>query len=430
MSFQQGLSGLNAASKNLEVIGNNVANANTYGGKTSRAEFADMYASALNGSGNSDVGIGVQVAAIAQQFTQGNISPTGNPLDLAINGNGFFQVQDSALQTDYTRNGQFKLDRNGFIVNDQGSKLLGYAADGQGNILAGKASPLQLPTQGIAPNASTQVDMAMNLSSSEPVLGNASAVPPVAVPTLSATDKTTYSYSTSATVYDAKGQDVAVTYYFQHTSANDWSVFAQANGQWLGSGTATTPAPVGTMTFNGTGSALTAPADGKITMDLPATTSTTTGAAVLPITGLILNVTGATSVAAKASAVTNLSQDGYSSGDLVGVAVDDSGQLMARYSNGQSKAAGQVELAEFRNPQGLQSMGGNAWRRTFQSGDAVLGTPGNGNMGAMQSGALEESNVDLTAELVSMITAQRDYQANAQTIKTMDQAMQTLVNLR
>lgn len=420
MSFQQGLSGLNAASENLSVIGNNVANSNTFGFKTSRTEFADMYASALNGSGATDVGIGVQVADVAQQFTQGNLTPTGNPLDLAINGNGFFQVQDSTMQTNYTRNGQFKLDRDGFIVTDSSDKLLGYPADAQGTIQPGKAQPLQLPTGGIAPHATTAITMGLNLNSNSPIVGTTTPI--------DTSNAKTYDFATSATVYDAKGQDVAVTYYFQRTATDNWSVYAQANGTWLGAGTATAPQPIGTMTFSTDGSTLTQPANGKITFDLPATTSST-GAAVLPITGLVLDMTGATSVAG-ASAVTALSQDGYSAGQLSGVTVDESGKLMARYTNGQSKAAGQIELAQFRNPQGLQPMGGNEWRRTFASGEPVLGTAGDGSMGQLQSGSLEESNVDLTAELVSMITAQRDYQANAQTIKTMDQAMQTLVNLR
>ena len=422
MSFQQGLSGLNAASKNLEVIGNNVANSNTFGFKTSRAEFADLYAAALNGSGNSDIGIGVQAAAVAQQFTQGNISPTGNSLDLAINGNGFFQVQDGSQQTNYTRNGQFKLDRNGYIVNNQGGKLLGYPADGTGNIISGKAGPLQLPTGGIQPSATSQVDLEMNLSSSNAVV-DATAHP------FSTSDTDSYSYSTSATVYDAKGQSVPVTYYFRRNSANEWDVFAKADSTWLGNGTATAPNPIGSLTFNDTGTQLTTPADGVISFDVPALT-TTDGSPLLAIPGVSLDMSGSTSFATEYSSVSNLSQNGYASGELVGVSVDDSGQLMARYSNGQSKAAGQIELAEFRNPQGLQPMGGNQWRRSFQSGDAVLGTAGNGNMGLLQSGALEESNVDLTGELVAMITAQRDYQANAQSIKTMDQAMQTIVNLR
>jgi len=381
-----------------------------------------MYASALNGSSGSQVGIGVQVADIAEQFTQGNITPTGNPLDLAINGNGFFQVQDSSLQTNYTRNGQFKLDRDGFIVTDNGDKLLGYPADNQGVIQPGKAQPLQLPTAGIDPNATTTVKMGLSLdSNSKPV---------AATTTIDTGNPSTYDFATSATIYDSKGQDVAVTYYFRHadTGANNWDVYAQANGTWLGAGTAAAPQPIGSTTFDPDSGALVTPNDGKITFDLPATTSSS-GAAVLPITGATLDLTGAVSRAG-ASAVTSLTQDGYAAGQLTGVTVDDSGKLMARYSNGQSKAAGQVELAQFRNPQGLQDMGGNEWRRTFASGDPVLGVAGDGNMGALQSGSLEESNVDLTAELVSMITAQRDYQANAQTIKTMDQAMQTLVNLR
>ena len=422
MSFQQGLSGLSAASQNLSVIGNNVANSGTFGFKESRTEFADMYAAALNGAGSSQVGIGVTVAAVAEQFTQGNITATGNPLDMAINGGGFFQVQDSTGQTNYTRNGQFKLDRNGYVVTNGGDKLLGYPADGQGVILPGKALPLQLPTSGIAPNATSKVQIAMNL--------NSNSAPIAASTVIDASNPKTFDYSTSATLYDSKGQDVAVTYFFRHSdaTASGWDVYAQANGTWLGSGTASAPAPISSLTFDSQTGALTS--SNTFTFDVPATTNASTGANVLAISGVTMDLTGATSVAANDSSVTSLTQDGYASGQITGVTVDDTGVLLARYSNGQSKAAGQLVLAEFPNPQGLQDTGNNQWRRTFASGDAVEGTPGNGNMGALQAGSLEESNVDLTAELVSMITAQRDYQANAQTIKTMDQAMQTLVNLR
>ena len=422
MGFQQGLSGLSAASKNLEVIGNNVANANTYGEKSARAEFADMYAAAMTGSAsnNTQAGIGVTVATVAQQFTQGNITPTGNPLDLAVNGNGFFQVEDASNQLQYTRNGQFKVSNTGNIVNDQGNKLMGYPADAQGNIVQGAAQPLQLPTGGIDPQATTKSTMEFNLDS------RAAVTKPATTPSIDFTDQKTYNNATSVTMFDAKGQDVAVSYYFQKTGTDTWDVYATANGTTVG-GTAAAPSPIASMQFSADGSTVVSPS-GAITLDIPASTNAA-GAATLPITGIQLDVSGATEFGSNFG-VTNMTQDGYMAGQLTGVSVDNTGKLIAQYSNGQTKAAGQLELANFRNVQGLTPLGGNAWKQTAASGGPVVGIAGDGNLGVLNSGSLEESNVDLTAELVSMITAQRDYQANAQTIKTMDQAMQTLVNLR
>jgi flagellar hook protein FlgE len=422
MGFQQGLSGLSAASKNLEVIGNNVANSNTFGEKSSRAEFADMYAAAMTGSAsnNTQAGIGVMVATVSQQFSQGNITPTGNPLDLAINGNGFFQTQDPSNQIQYTRNGQFKVNTTGNIVNDQGNKLLGYPADAQGNIVQGAAQPLQLPTGGIDPQATGKSTIEFNLDSRSAVTTPASG------PTIDFTDQKTYNNATSVTMFDAKGQDVAVSYYFQKTGTDTFDVYATANGTTVG-GTAGAPSPVASLQFSTDGSQLVSPT-GAITLDIPASTNAA-GAATLPITGIQLDVSGATEFGSNFG-VTNMTQDGYSAGQLTGVSVDNSGKLIAQYSNGQTKAAGQLELANFRNVQGLTPLGGNAWKQTAASGGPTVGIAGDGNLGVLNSGSLEESNVDLTAELVAMITAQRDYQANAQTIKTMDQAMQTLVNLR
>jgi len=422
MGFQQGLSGLSAASKNLEVIGNNVANANTYGEKSSRAEFADMYAGAMSGSSGNNIqaGIGVQVATVAQQFNQGNITPTGNPLDLAINGSGFFQTQDASNQTQYTRNGQFKVSSVGTIINDQGNKLLGYPADAAGNIVPGAAKPLQLPTGGIDPQQTTKSTMELNLDAREGVTTPASG------PSIDFTNQKTYNNATSVTMYDAKGQDVAVSYYFQKTGTDAFDVYATANGTTVG-GSPGSPAPIASLQFSSDGSTLLSPS-GPISLDIPASTNAA-GAATLPITGIQLDVSGATEFGSNFG-VTNMTQDGYTAGSLLGVSVDNNGKLIAQYSNGQTKAAGQVELATFRNDQGLSAIGGNAWKATNASGTPTVGVPGDGNFGILNSGSLEESNVDLTAELVSMITAQRDYQANAQTIKTMDQAMQTLVNLR
>jgi flagellar hook protein FlgE len=419
MSFQQGLSGLNATSKSLEILGNNIANANTYGSKASRAEFADVYAAALNGGGTSDVGIGVQLAKVSQQFTQGNITTTENALDLAINGAGFFQVQDGS-QVLYSRNGQFKVDRDGFIVNNQKHKLMGYPADGTGVIQPGQAGPMQLPSAGIDPAATTEMQIEMNLDSRV-----ATTTP--AVGTIDFADPRTYNNATSLTVFDAKGQDIAMTYYFQKSATDTWNVYATANGASVLDDGAGNALPVTTVNFPSTGGTPLSPAT-PVSFDVPAGTNAA-GAQTLALTGITLDLSGASQYGATFG-VTDLSQDGYAPGQLSGIAIEDNGIVMARYSNGQSKPAGQVELATFRNPQGLQSLGGNAWARSYASGDAILGVPSEGNMGALQSGALEESNVDLTAELVNMITAQRVYQANAQTIKTQDQVLQTLVNLR
>ena len=421
MSFQQGLSGLNATSKNLEVIGNNIANSNTYGSKSARAEFADMYATAMNGSGGSAIGIGVNLSGVSQQFTQGNIVTTQSPLDLAINGAGFFQVSDGAGPISYTRNGQFKVDRDGYVVNSSAQRLMGYPADGTGNILPGQSQPLQMPTAGITPNSTTRITMEMNLDSRSP------STAPAVGPMIDLTDPSTYNNATSLTVYDARGQDVALTYYFQRDTGDDWNVFVTANGTPLAVDGAGDPVPTTTITFPASGGTPTAPV-GTVTLNVPATTNAA-GAATLPIAGVQMNVAGARQYAT-AFSVTDLSQDGYAPGQLVGIQFESNGIVTARYSNGQTKPAGQVEIATFRNPQGLQALGGNLWSGSFAAGDPIVGVPGDGNLGVLQSGALEESNVDLTGELVSMITAQRVYQANAQTIKTQDQVLQTLVNLR
>ncbi len=420
MSFQQGLSGLNATAKSLEVIGNNIANASTYGAKASRAEFGDVYAAALNGAGTNTIGIGVNLTAVSQQFTQGNILTTENPMDLAINGAGFFQVTDGNSPIVYSRNGQFKIDRDGYIVNNERKRLLGYPASGTGIIQPGAATSLQLPTQGIDPQPTTQIDIEFNLDSRLGITA------PTSGPAIDYADPTTYNNATSMTVYDDRGTDVAVTYFFQKSGADTWNVFMTANGTTVG-GTTAAPLPVTTITFPPNGSAPTAPV-GAVAVNIPASTNAA-GAATLAIPGVQLDLTNSTHYGT-GFGVTNMTQDGYAPGQLSSISIESNGIVMARYSNGQSRPAGQIEIATFRNPQGLQPMGGNVWGRTFSSGDPVLGTPGNGNLGVLQAGALEESNVDLTAELVNMITAQRIYQANAQTIKTVDQIMQTLVNMR
>lgn len=420
MSFQQGLSGLNATSKNLEVIGNNIANANTYGSKVARAEFSDVYAASLSGAGTNNVGIGTNLGAVAQQFTQGNITTTQNAMDLAINGSGFFQVSDGASPVTYTRNGQFKVDRNGYIVNNNQQRLMGYPADAQGQIQPGQAQALQLPTGGIAPNRTTEIALEMNVDARQGTTLPASGA------LIQFNDADTYNNATSLTVYDAKGQEVALTYYFQKADTDTWNLYATANGSTL-MGTDAAPQPLTTITFAADGSAPLSPT-GPISFDIPASTNSQ-GAQTMAIDGIEFDLSGATQYGSSFG-VTDMSQDGYSAGQLTAIAIEPNGIVSARYSNGASRPAGQIEVATFRNAQGLMPIGDNGWARSYASGDPIVGVPGDGNLGVLQAGALEESNVDLTGELVSMITAQRIYQANAQTIKTQDQVLQTLVNLR
>jgi flagellar hook protein FlgE len=341
-------------------------------------------------------------------------------MDVAINGGGFFQLTDGHSPISYSRNGQFKVDSTGFVVNNQGLKLMGYAADATGVIQPGLAVPLQLPTAGISPKQTSKIDMEFNLDSRLAATDPGAAV----TPRINFADANTYNKATSLTAYDAKGQPVALTYYYQKSATDTWNVYVTANGQSIG-GTAADPQPVTPLAFQANGSS---PSPASLSFDIPASVNSV-GSQTLAIPGVQLNLAGSTQYGSEFS-VTNLAQNGYAPGSLTSIVVEGSGIVTARYSNGQSKPAGQLELATFRNLQGLQPMGGNSWQRTAASGDPTVGTPGEGNLGALQSGSLEESNVDLTGELVNMITAQRDYQANAQTIKTMDQVLQTLVNLR
>ena len=407
MSFQQGLSGLSATSKSLDVIGNNIANASTYGAKSARAEFTDMYATALNGAGPSNIGIGTALATVAQQFSQGNITTTDNPMDLAINGAGFFQLTDGSGVPAYSRNGQFKIDRDGCIVNNQGLKLMGYAADAAGVVQPGSMAALQLPTGGVAPSPTTKMSIEMNLDA------RAAVKAPAAAPLITFDDPSTYNNATSLTVFDAKGRDIALTLYFQKSAADTWQVYASADGQTV-SGVPAAPTAITTLTYK--------PADGSFVASSQANFQINGATIALDL--------GKSTEFGSRFGVTDTKQNGFAAGQLIGVSVGNDGLVSAKYSNGQTRPAGQVEIANFRNPQGLQPLGNGVWASSLASGDPTIGAPGEGSLGLLKAGALEESNVDLTGELVNMITAQRVYQANAQTIKTQDQVLQTLVNLR
>ncbi len=279
---------------------------------------------------------------------------------------------------------------------------------------------MRLPTAGVSPQATTKLDLELNLDARQEI------TTPAGSPMIDYADVATFNNATGLTIYDAKGQEISMTYYFQKSAGDTWNVFATANGVTVG-GTPTDPQPVSTVVFSSDGGTVLTPAS-TVPLNVPATV-TPSGANTLPVLGIALNFGAATQFGVPFGP-TNIAQDGFTAGLLAGIGVEANGIIMARYSNGQSKAAGQVELAVFRNPQGLQPSGNNSWTRTFESGDPVVGEPGGGSRGVLQSGALEESNIDLTKQLVDMITAQRSYQANAQTIKTLDQVLQTLVNLR
>ena len=442
MSFQQGVTGLNAAGRNLDVIGNNVSNASTIGAKASRAEFADIYARA-SGSGSQSSGIGVGVSQVAQQFSQGNISSTQNPMDIAINGNGFFQLKDANGLLQYSRNGQFKVDNKGFVVNDQKLQLLGHQITSLGSLVPGKATPIQLPTAGIQPTPTSSITLEINLDSRSKQTFDAAATTPIDI-----NNDKTYNNATSLNLYDSEGQSVGVTYFFQKAAAADtWNVYAAAGNTMVG-GTPTVPVAVlafdasGKITSVADGAGNTADANGVAydasKFPLPQIPATNGGAtkpipsdadAADPTKLIKLDLAKLTQYGA-AFGPTDVRQNGFPPGRLSGISVQTDGILMASYSSGQSAPVAKLELANFRNVQGLQPMGGNGWSATAESGDPVLGEPGGGNLGLLSSQSLEESNVDLTGELVNMMVAQRIYQANAQTIKTQDSVMQTLVNLR
>jgi flagellar hook protein FlgE len=364
---------------------------------------------------------------VAQQFSQGNPTITGNTLDVAINGSGFFKLQQSDGSSAYTRAGNFKLDKVGNLVTNSDAKVMGFPIDpSTGLRTSNDPVALNFPTAAPIPAKQTQtISAEFNLDArAKDAAGDALAVPPVPV-----TPRATY--GTSVDVYDSQGVAKPVNLYFQKTATdNTWDVYDQ-----LDDPTAAPPivaVAIGQITFdnNGaiTGPVATPPATG-MALTLTGVNPSPPNPNNLPPFNIDVNLDGVTQFGSK-FAVSDLTQDGYASGSLTGINVDPSGMVMARYSNGVTRAEGQVAMANFRNPQGLLAVGGNNWIETFDSGPSVIGTPGDGNFGALRSGALEDSNVDLTAELVNMMTAQRTYQANAQTIKTQDQVMSTLVNLR
>ena len=557
MSFNTALSGLRAANTDLEVTGNNIANASTTGFKRSRAEFGDVYANSLIGGGGNSTGSGVLVNSISQQFDQGNISFTDNSLDLAINGNGFFVLREPSGSASYTRAGIFGLDADGYITNSSGSRLQGR--------LDGTENDIQVSTESLDPRRTSEVNLLLNL--------DARVDPPV-LATFDPTDADSYNSSTSLTVFDSLGNShVMSTYYVKSPyEDNTWNMYAyipdeNGNLQNVVSNGSVTAADVTAATTANTnaqtaltsvGSAVTAGNTAVATFNVAnataltdavqaaraslvtaqssattvdsaaefqaaidsidlalaeasgtangtdndpasvgeaqamldvlnsnspnalalATTAATTATGILAQASAGLttpyyelsfgtdgvlqssvpptltvdnwNPTGADgSVAAGGSpgsdfeidigvstqfgsefALTSVNQDGFATGNLSGLEISGTGEIFARYTNGEAVVVERVALASFANEQGLSPLGETTWAESFESGSAVTGDPVSGTLGAIQSGALEESNVDLSEELVRLIIAQRNYQANAKTIETADTVTQAIINLR
>ncbi|MEQ5110932.1 flagellar hook protein FlgE [Providencia vermicola] len=406
MSFSQAVSGLNAASAGLDSIGNNIANSATNGFKGATTSFADMFA-------GSAVGLGVNVAAVTQNFKDGPITRTDRPTDVAISGSGFFRVQDKNGDTYYSRDGQFLRDKSGNLVNNQGMVVTGYPAsvDEKGNVTiqsGGVPEGLNIPTDMMDAKKSELAKLTINLNSEDKIKDKAFDVD-------KPDDSSTYNFSTTMTAYDSQGNTHEISVYFVKNADNEWTAYAKdasdksakelgklefdGNGKLKDADKATFP-----FNYNGLNGA----DDGVLNVDLSKTRQQKVSE----------------------SSVSAIDVDGFPAGEYTSFKIEDNGLIVANYSNQQKRVVGQVALSAFANPNGLVSQGGNVWASSNASGNPMDGVPGVGQFGKLTSGALESSNVDMSQELISMIVMQRNYQSNAQTIKTQDQMLQTLVNLR
>jgi flagellar hook protein FlgE len=442
MSFNTSLSGLQAATVDLSVTSNNIANVSTTGFKNSRAEFGDLFAVSPFGNSPNAVGSGVKVSSVSQQFSQGNLEFTDASLDLAINGQGFYITKDSATsgEISYTRAGQFQVNADGYITNNSGQFLQTFPVNAAGEVTStslNTTNPIQLPATTGAPQATTEVEVGLNLDSTEIPTDPINFNPSVS---------DTYAHSTSTTVYDSLGGAHVASYYFVHDgpitatnlapgNPNQWAVFTYLDGaptDIAGGPAVNHP--------NGTGPAVTQnPAilnfnsDGTFASSIPASIQnvalpTTNGSDPLTITHDFVNNT--TTQYSSSFAVSRLNPDGFSTGRLTGLDISDTGVIRATFSNGVSTPVGQVALADFPNSQGLRGIGNAAWQETTGSGNPITGIAGTGRFGLIQSGALEASNVDLTSELVNLITAQRNFQANARSIETSNSITDTIIQIR
>jgi flagellar hook protein FlgE len=460
MSFNIALSGLNAAQKDLDVSSNNIANVNTVGFKESRAEFVDVYAASLLASGKTKVGDGVLTADVAQQFSQGSIQFTNNALDLAITGNGFFATvpEIDSLDTSYTRAGQFKLNADNFVVNSQGGNLLGFPVNPDGSsasVSLSTAEPIRIPTASGAPTKTSEVDVRMNLPAGDSYIANAPG-------NFDPDDPLTFNNSTSVTIFDSLGDSHVMTYFFikddPTTAPNNWLMFAAvdgnpinledpnsdavANGRIGGNVSGPLAASGGfigaRLEFNASGDFISQTpnlADGGIVTTnfngyLP------NGADILQTVQIDFNLDPSApnpnepTQFASNFEVTALNQDGLAVGRLTGIDIGTDGLVRATYSNGTSQPLSRIAMVNFANEQGLAQVGNTGWKESIISGEALAGEAGSGTFGTINSSALEQSNVNLTTELIDLISAQRNFQANSRALEVDNQLNQTILQIR
>ncbi len=436
MGFATALSGLTASAKDLQVTGNNIANANTTGFKESRTEFADVYASSLGGVSSTQPGSGVRVTEVAQQFNQGNIEFTSNSLDLALNGNGFFTLADNptaSTPTTFSRNGAFQLDKNGNIITDQGLFLMGYQPNGDtldDGFSQGVFNSLVIDTSQGLPTATETVNVKLNLDSRDTL--------PIVTP-FDPLNANSYNSTTSVTIFDSQGNSHIATTYFLKTAANNWDAFLYVDDRGVSPAVApATDATVEALGTTPTSVPMQFTSAGKLDFfDVIGQTSKSYGAIDLSTIDPNLNVDpldfridyiGSTQFSSVFS-VNDLQQDGLPAGNLTGIDVNETGAVLARYSNGGTLPIGQVAVARFASNQSLAKIGDTNWQESAGSGPAIFGVAGSNNFGTISSAALEGSNVDLAAQLVHLIIAQQTYQANAQTVTSEKEITQTILNV-
>ncbi|MBC7005328.1 flagellar basal body protein FlgE [Photobacterium sp. BZF1] len=400
MSFNIAMSGLNTTSQELNTISNNIANVSTVGFKSSRAEFAALM--------NGGMGGGVELASLSQSFNEGGFTMTGRTTDLAIGGNGMFVLQGEDGSYTYTRAGMFQQDKDNYLVNSAGLRLQGYTTDGNGNLQTGSVGDLQVSTGSVAAKATDRVDFQANLDAgaSEIVDENGDRIP------FDPEDSNSFNSSYTTTVYDSLGNEHTLTQYFVKTGENEWEVHYAMNGEVMEDESGQV------LEFDESGK-LVEPT-GNINL-----TFAPEGAAEMNIA---LSMSGTTQFGSEFAVSTNRS-NGHTAGELTGISIDDEGMVFANYSNGEQMLQGQVVLADFPNTGGLMQTGNTGWTATQASGQPLIGVPGTGTLGGLYSGYIEESNVDLTGELVGLMTAQRNYQANAQSLSTQQQLTQVLFNM-
>ena len=429
MSFNTALSGLNAAQAELNVTSNNIANVATTGFKESRTEFSDIFSTTSFGSSGTTIGNGVLLANVAQQFNQGNLEFTSNTLDLAVSGEGFFILSPSETNSNsiFTRNGEMGVDNNGFVVNNAGARLQVFPVNSDGTVTATSLSstiPLQLPQTAGVPTVTTLVDIGVNLPANGGILPAAGFDP---------LQTSTFNASTSLTVFDSLGESHVVTAYYIKTADNNWAVYyntTDANGATLPLDISGGTAGAGGQLFH----TLVFDNSGSYVSNAPATLQTTAidflnGSD--PAQQIEFNYAnnGATQFSSPFT-VNVLNQNGFPIGRLTGVEISDTGVVRANFSNGQTTALGKIALARFQNAQGLAQVGNNSWEDSIDSGAPLVGEALTSSFGQIRAGALEVSNVDLTAQLVNLIAAQRNFQANAKSIETNNTITQAIINIR